>query len=163
LNAICSKDFALVIPARFGIWFTLGMLPLGILVFWSVRPSTARNTISLRRWRCSRRLQCSVCSALFAYRKSLTYCWAGSAILARLLAFVMPFVHLFDLFARPEMWPFVSRSRPTSITSGFIPLMIFVAGSLLVTGRAMLFLYFVWPERKLPTDAPHAVVLKTSA
>jgi len=154
LNGKLSQDLALVIPARFGIWLTLGVLPLGVLVFLVGQTLYGTKYDFAGALALIAPLAVVGLFALFAYRQNFNLVVGGFGVLAT-LAFAMPFVHLFDLLARPEMWPYINPLVPDIYNmQALCRLLIFIAGSLLVTGGALLFIYFVWPERKLPADDP---------
>lgn len=162
-NEKLARDLALVIPARFGVWFTLGMLPLVVLIF--VVGQTLYGTKYNFALALAEIAPLAVVGlfALYVYRQDFCPLTGAFGVLAT-LAFVMPFVHLFDLLARPEMWPFVEPLVPDLYNvQAICRLLIFGAGSLLATGGALLFVYFFWPERKLPADAAQAGALRNIA
>jgi cytochrome c len=159
-NGDLSRDLALVIPARFGIWFTLGVLPLVVLIFLVGQTLYGQKYDFALALAEIAPLAVIGLFALYAYRQNFNIL-VGSLGALVTLAFMMPFVHLFDLLARPEMWPFVQPLVPDLYNiQAVCRWLIFVFGSLLVTGGALLFVYFVWPERKLPPDAAHAAWLQ---
>jgi cytochrome c len=154
MNPKLSRELALVIPARFGIWFTLGVLPLAVLVFLVGQTLYGTKYDFALALAMIAPLAIIGLFALYAYRQKFNVVAGGLGVLVT-LAFAMPFVHLFDLLARPEMWPFINPLVPDIYNiQALCRLVIFVAGSLLITGGALLFVYFVWPERKLPADDP---------
>lgn len=90
----------------------------------------------------------------------VTLAGAGGALLVLLYCF--HFVNLLALLIFPEKWSFIKLPIPYPLFS--ITPLIHFAGflllSLIITGAAILFFYYRWPEKRLPEDTPHNTFLK---
>jgi len=162
-NEALARDFAHVIPARFEVWLTLGLLPLVTLMFLFGQFLYGTKYDMLDAMLKIAPLAVTGLIALYFYRHSL-HLLVGALGLVLMAAFLLPFGSLLDLMNRPEFWPLVDPLTPNIYNIQAVArIAIFGAFSLLATGASLLFIYFVWPERKLPADAPHAAALRNWA
>ncbi|NIM11704.1 MAG: hypothetical protein GTO45_06390 [Candidatus Aminicenantes bacterium] len=87
---------------------------------------------------------------------------AGGAAVLLLMGYCFHLVNLMALLVFPEKWPFLKFLVPFPLFSitpvihfgGFLFL------SFIMTGAAILFFYYKWPERRLSEDTPHYNFLK---
>lgn len=162
-NETLSRDFAHVIPARFEVWLTLGLLPLLTMTFLFGQFLYGTKYDMLTALAKIAPLAVAGLLALYAYRHN-AHPLIGGVGLALMAAFLLPFASLLDLMNRPEFFPLLDPLAPNIYNIQAVArIVIFGAFSLLATGASLLFVYFVWPERKLPADAPHAKVLRNWA
>jgi cytochrome c551/c552 len=87
---------------------------------------------------------------------------AGAGGILLVLFYCFHFVNLLALLIFPEKWSFIRLPIPYPLFS--ITPLIHFAGfillSLIITGAAILFFYYRWPEKRLPEDTPHNTFLK---
>ncbi len=98
---------------------------------------------------------------LWLYRKTGRFIYGAAGTLL-ILAYCFHFINLSALLVYPEKWPFLKALLPYPLFS-ITPLLhfgAFIHLSLLTTGAAILFIYYRWPERKLPEQTPHYFLLK---
>jgi cytochrome c len=85
---------------------------------------------------------------------------AGGVLLVLLYCFL--FIDLLALLIFPEKWWFIKLPIPYPLFS-ITPLIQFAGFlllSLVITGAAILFFYYKWPEKRLSEDTPHYTFLK---
>jgi cytochrome c551/c552 len=85
---------------------------------------------------------------------------AGGALLVLLYCF--HFVNVMALLIFPEKWPFLKLPIPYPLFSitPLIQFSGFICLALIMTGAAILFFYYQWPEKRLPENTPHYSFLK---
>jgi cytochrome c551/c552 len=159
-NSAMARDFARVVSDRASVWVTLGLLPLASLTFLLAQRLFGTRYVILDPLLKLLPLAVVGFGGLWLYRRRLNPLFGGVGVLA-LVGFVLPFVNLLELIQRPERWPLVDPLAPDMYNAQALArLAIFAVSSLLVTGGALLFLYFVWGERRLPDDAPERPLLR---
>ncbi|NQU09956.1 cytochrome c [bacterium] len=157
-----AADLAHVVPGRVGPWIALGALPLAALVF------LFGQLVYGGQFDLADALLLAAPPALVGLAAGLVYRrWPGSdrgwahAVLGgitvlALLAFLAPFQQWMAQLVWPELWPLVNPLLPELYNvQGLVRLLIFLVTALFVTGAVLLFVYFLWPERRLPPESPH--------
>jgi cytochrome c len=158
-----SKDFMRLAIGRPRIWLTFGLLPLASLAF--LYKMLLHNTpvpIHLYLLRLLGILALGFILLTF-YTIGIKWCilvGAGGVLLV--LFYCFHFVNLMALLIFPEKWGFIKEPIPFPLFS-ITPIIHFggfLCLSLIITGAAVLFFYYKWPEKKLPADTPHYSFLK---
>ncbi len=87
---------------------------------------------------------------------------AGGLGVLLLMGYCFHLVDLMALLVFPEKWPFLKFPVPFPLFSitPVIHFGRFLFLSFIMTGAAVLFFYYKWPERRLPEDTPHYNLLK---
>jgi cytochrome c551/c552 len=162
-DPVLARDFAAVVSPRLGIWITLGILPLVALALLYGQLLHGSRYQMLDSLVLLLPLAGMALAALWLYRHGGSQFIGAAGVLAT-LGFVAPFINLLELVQRPEQWPLVNPLLPDLYhVEPLIRILLFVAGSLLATGGALLGVYFVWPEGKLADDLPHRQMVRTTA
>jgi cytochrome c len=169
-----SKDFMRLAIGRPRIWFTFGLLPLATLAF--LYKMLLHNTpvhIHLYLLRLLGVLAIGFILLTF-YPIGRKWCekksikaetipvLAGAGGVLLVLFYCFHFVNLMALLIFPEKWTFIKEPIPFPLFS-ITPLIHFggfLCLSLIITGAAVLFFYYKWPEKRLPADTPHYSFLK---
>jgi cytochrome c len=169
-----SKDFMRLAMGRPRIWFTFGLLPLASLAF--LYKMLLHNTpvhIHLYLLRLLGILAMGFILLTF-YPIGMKWCekksikaetipiLAGAGGVLLVLFYCFHFVNLMALLIFPEKWAFIKEPIPFPLFS-ITPLIHFggfLCLSLIITGAAVLFFYYKWPEKRLPEDTPHYSFLK---
>ena len=158
-NSVLARDFALVVSDRASVWITLGLLPLASLAFLLAQRLFGTRYAILDPLLKLLPLAVIGFAGLWLYRRRLNPVFGGVGVLA-LAGFVLPFVNLLELIQRPERWPLIDPLAPDMYNAqALVRVLIFLVGSVLVTGGALLFVYFAWSERRLAADAPERRLL----
>ena len=162
-DTVLARDLAAVVSPRLGVWITLGVLPLVTLallygqLLYGSRYQILDSIVLLLP------LAGMALAALWLYRHGGSSLIGAAGVLAT-LGFVAPFINLLELVQRPEQWPLVQPLLPDLYhVEPLVRILLFVVGSLLATGGALLGVYFVWPEAKLADDLPHRQMVRTVA
>jgi cytochrome c551/c552 len=163
LDQNLSRHVADVIPGKLRVWFALGVLPLATLAFQlgqTIQGTAYHITDCLAQ---IAPLALAGMLAMSLYRRNLNRFFGAVGVLAT-LAFALPYVALLDRLNRPEMWPLIQPLAPDIYNiQGLSRAAVFLTGAMLVTGAGVLFINFIWAEKKLAADAPHAVALQNWA
>jgi cytochrome c551/c552 len=125
-----ARPFADIVSRAPGVWLTLGLLPLvtlamlldatGFTPFAALPKLYPLAVIGL--------------AGSWLYRRSLNRLTGAVGVLT-LAGFILPFLNLLELAQRPEMWPLVNPLAPDIYAiQPVVRLLIFLAGSLLLTG-----------------------------
>jgi cytochrome c551/c552 len=155
-----ARHFADVVSGHISVWVTLGLLPLATLTILLGQLTQGSRYAILDALLKLAPIIVAAMGALWLYRQRLNPLFGAAGVLA-LLAFIFPFVNLLELMNRPELWPLVDALLPDMYrVEGLIRVLTFLVGGLLTTGAALLFVYFVWQEHRLPADAPHRTELR---
>jgi len=158
-----SKHFMRLAPGRPRIWLTFGLLPLAALAF--LYKMLLHNTPVHIHFYLLRLLGILALGFILLTFYTIGRKWctlAGSAGVLLVLFYCFHFVNLMALVIFPEKWPFIKESIPFPLFSitPIIHFCGFLCLSLIITGAAVLFFYYKWPEKRLPADIPHYSFLK---
>lgn len=157
-----SKDFMRLAMGKPWIWIAFGLLPLASLAF--LYKMLFYNTpihIHLYLLRLMVILVLGFILLTF-YTKGRKYILAGAGGVLLLLFYCFHFVNLMALLIFPEKWGFIKGAIPFPLFS-ITPIIHFggfLCLSLIITGAAVLFFYYKWPEKQLSEDTPHYSLLK---
>lgn len=169
-----SKDFMRLAIGRPRIWLTFGLLPPASLAF--LYKMLLHNTpvhIHLYLLRLLGILAMGFILLTF-YEIGMKWCekkaikaeiipiLAGASGVLLVLFYCFHFVNLMALLIFPEKWVFIKEPIPFPLFS-ITPIIHFggfLCLSLIVTGAAVLFFYYKWPEKQLPEDTPHYSFLR---
>jgi cytochrome c len=90
--------------------------------------------------------------------------WLGLGALVVLLFTYYFFWRVFDLFMHPEVWPFTKSLFPHIFSfQTLLHAIVFFVFSILLTGAAVLFIYYKFEERKLSGKEDYYTFLKNRA
>jgi cytochrome c len=157
-----SKNFMRLAIGKPRIWLTFGLLPLASLAF--LYKMLLYNTpvhIHLYLLRLLGILAIGFI-LLTIYTKCKKCILAGAGGVLLVLFYCFHFVNLMALLIFPEKWAFIKEPIPFPLFS-ITPIIHFggfLCLSLIITGAAVLFFYYKWPEKRLPEDTPHYSFLK---
>jgi cytochrome c551/c552 len=156
-----SDDFINLAMGKSGIWIAFGLLPaVSLAVLYRMLLFNAAIPIHYYLTRILL-LQVAGMVLLWLYRRtSHIILGAGGTLL--ILLYCFHFVNLMAFLVFPEKWPFHKTILPYPLFA-ITPLVHFGAFlflSLIVTGAAILFIYYKWTERQLPEDSPNYKRLK---
>jgi len=156
-----SKDFINLAVGKTGIWIIFGLLPAASLaVLYRMLLFNASIPIHLYLLRIFGIMVVGFI-LLTIYRRT-SHITAGAAGALLILVYCFFLVNLMSLLIYPEKWPFLKLPIPYPLFS--ITPLIHFAGflflSLIMTGAAVLFFYYKWPEKRLPEDSPHYQLMK---
>jgi cytochrome c len=159
-NIDMARDFIRLVTPSTGGWIVFGLLPLVCLLFllgqYMYGSSLPLVTYLERVFVLSLVAQ----ALLFVYRKTL-FLPAGVLGHFALVAAYFFFTSVMDLVALPERWPLTEGPLPFLFSiQVVVHFGIFSLFSILLTGSAILFFYFRWPDRKLPEDAAHRAAMR---
>jgi cytochrome c551/c552 len=157
-----SKDFMRLAIGRPRIWLTFGLLPPASLAF--LYKMLLHNTpvhIHLYLLRLLGVLAMGFILLTF-YTIGKKWFLAGAGGVLLVLFYCFHFVNLMALLIFPEKWAFIKEPIPFPLFS-ITPIIHFggfLCLSFIITGAAVLFFYYKWPEKRLPEDTPHYSFLK---
>lgn len=143
----------LVTPNR-GVWLLLGVLPLLSMVFlmgqtWFEAPLHVLRALEVV---VLGSLLAQALLYLYRERGVIVAGLAGNALLG--LTYLV-LAGTMVLLTEPERWSFVWSLLPLIFfVQAVVHMGMFSAASLALTGAGILFVYFLWSERRLPDDAP---------
>jgi cytochrome c len=158
-----SKDFMRLAIGRPRIWLTFGLLPLASLAF--LYKMLLHNTPVHIHLYLLRLLGILALGFILLTFYTIGIKWrilAGSAGVLLVLFYCFHFINLMALLIFPEKWVFIKEPIPFPLFS-ITPIIHFggfLCLSLIITGAAVLFFYYKWPEKQLPADTPHYSFLK---
>jgi cytochrome c len=157
-----SKDFMRLAMGKPWIWIAFGLLPPAALAF--LYKMLLNNTPVHIHFYLLRLLGILVIGfillTIFSKCKKCILAGAGGVLLV--LFYCFHFVNLMALLIFPEKWPFIKELIPFPLFS-ITPIIHFggfLCLSLIITGAAVLFFYYKWPEKRLSEDTPHYSFLK---
>jgi len=156
-----SDDFINLTLGKIGTWLIFGLLPtLSLAVLYKLH--LFNTTVPIHQYILRLLgLQAVAMVLLFIYRKTKHLAIGGLGALA-----VMGYCfHLIDVLAFlifPEKWAFHKFLVPYPLyyVTPLVQFAAFIMLSLIMTGAAILFIYYRWSERKLSEDVPHYDLLK---
>ena len=169
-----SKDFIRLALGRPAIWIGFGILPVVALAFL-FRLGLYNTPIAIhlyilrllgilalglvllslflicRRWCDKQEQKIGVKSLLL-----------GTAGVLLVLFYCFHLVNLLALLIFPEKWLFIKLPIPYPLfdITPIVHFGGFICLTLIITGAAILFFYYKWPEKKLPETTPHYSFLK---
>lgn len=157
-----SKDFMRLAMGRPFIWIAFGLLPPAALAF--LYKMLLHNTpIHIHLYLLRLLGILAMGFILLTFYTICTKCilvGAGGVLLV--LFYCFHFVNLMALLIFPEKWAFIKEPIPFPLFS-ITPIIHFggfLCLSFIITGAAVLFFYYKWPEKRLPEDTPHYSFLK---
>lgn len=159
-DAELAGDFMNLVTPNRAVWITFGLLPLlclplivGQYMYGAAIPVTDYF---------ERIIVLSVIAQglLYGYRSTGNRLVGAAGHLA-LVVTCFFLISLLDLIAQPGRWAFIDGPLPHLFSSQVaIHFAVFSLLALLLTGGALLFFYFRWPDRKVALDAPHRTALR---
>jgi len=158
-----SKDFMRLAIGKPRIWFAFGLLPLASLAF--LYKMLLHNTPVQIHLYLLRLLGILALGFILLTLYTMGIKWntlAGAGGVLVVLFYCFHFVNLMALLIFPEKWPFIKGPIPFPLFS-ITPIIHFggfLCLSLIITGAAVLFFYYKWPEKRLPANTPHYSFLK---
>jgi cytochrome c len=156
-----SKDFINLVMGKTGTWIAFGLLPgLALAVLYRMLLFNSAIPIHQYLFRLLG-LQIAAVLLLMLYRKTTNLLIGAAGALLTLL-YCFHLVNVMSFLVYPEKWPFEKMILPYPLFS-ITPLVQFGAFlfmSLILTGAAILFIYYKWSERKLKEESPHYNLLK---
>ncbi len=156
-----SKDFINLAVGKPWIGIAFGLLPvLSLAVLYKMLLANTPIPVHLYL------LRLSVLSAvglilLGIYRRTGNFLFGAGGTLV-LFVYSFHFINVRALLIFPEKWFFLKAPLPFPLFS-ITPLIHFAAFLLLsaiITGAAVLFFYYKWPEKRLAEDTPHFALMK---
>ncbi|MCP5107072.1 MAG: cytochrome c [bacterium] len=156
-----SKDFINLALGKPGFWLAFGLLPAVSLAFlYKMQLFNTPIPIHLYFLRLSALLVIGFV-LLTLYRRT-SHLIIGAAGTLALLLYGFHFINVTALLVYPEKWFFLKAPLPFPLFS-ITPLIHFAAFlflTVIMTGAAILFFYYRWPEKRLPEDSPHHGLMK---
>jgi cytochrome c551/c552 len=157
-----SKDFMGLAMGRPRIWIAFGLLPPAALAF--LYKMLLHNTPIHIHFYLLRLLGILALGFILLtfYTKCKRCILAGAGGVLLVLFYCFHLVNLMALLIFPEKWAFIKEPIPFPLFS-ITPIIHFggfLCLSLIITGAAVLFFYYKWPEKQLPEDTPHYSFLK---
>lgn len=156
-----SKDFIDLAVGKPWVWIAFGLLPaLSLAVLYKMLLANTPIPVHLYLLRLSVLLVVGLV-LLTVYRRTGHFLFGAGGTLV-LFVYSFHFINVRALLIFPEKWFYLKAPLPYPLFS-ITPLIHFVAFLLLsaiITGAAILFFYYRWPEKRLAEDTPHYALLK---
>ena len=159
-----AKDFGNLVLGKIGTWLAFGLLPtlalavLYKLLFYNTEVPIGDYILRIMA------LQIGGIVLLFIYRKTSNIILGAGGVLL-VMGYCFHLINLMAYLLFPEKWQFEVLPVPFPLFA-ITPLIHFKAFlflSLIMTGAAILVIYYRWTERKLSEDTPHFNLLKQHA
>lgn len=156
-----SKDLINLAVGPPWVRIAFGLMPvLSLAVLYKMRLANTPIPVHLYILRLSVLLAVGL-ALLTVYRRTANFLFGAAGTLV-LFVYSFHFIDVRALLIFPEKWFFLKAPLPYPLFA-ITPLIHFVAFLLLsgiITGAAILFFYYKWPEKQLSEDTPHYALLK---